>query len=74
MDTLLREICRKYADKNDPTFSQEELTDMLKGYDINYLDENFQNLLRGSGLIAIDDNFNLTLTNRGKQFCRDNKW
>jgi hypothetical protein len=35
---------------------------------------NFRNLLKGSGYLDIDDKFNLTLTENGKQFCRDNKW
>ena len=39
-----------------------------------YLDENFRNLLGGSELVGIDDNFNLTLTDKGKQFCKDHKW
>jgi hypothetical protein len=74
MDLILREICRKYKEKQDPNFSQEELHDLLKGFRTIYLDENFRNLLKGSELVGIDDNFNLTLTDRGKQFCKDNKW
>jgi hypothetical protein len=74
MDLILREICRKYKEKQDPNFSQEELHDLLRGYRTIYLDENFRKLLRGSELVGIDDNFNLTLTDIGKQFCKDRKW
>ena len=74
MDLILREICRNYKEKQHPNFSQEELHDLLKGYRTIYLDENFRNLLRGSELVGIDDNFNLTLTDMGKQFCKDHKW
>jgi hypothetical protein len=73
-DLVLREICRKYKEKQDPNFSQEELHDLLKGYRTIYLDEDFRNLLGGSELVGIDDNFNLTLTDMGKQFCKDHKW
>jgi hypothetical protein len=74
IDLILREICRKYKEKQDPNFSQEELHDLLRGYRTIYLDENFRKLLRGSELVGIDDNFNLTLTDIGKQFCKDRKW
>jgi hypothetical protein len=74
MDMTLREICRKFKEKGDPNFSQEELHKLLEGWRPNYLDMNFRNLLKGSGYLDIDDNFNLTLTENGKQFCRDNKW
>jgi hypothetical protein len=74
MDLIFREICRKYKEKQDPNFSQEELHDLLEGYRTIYLDESFRNLLMGSELVGIDDNFNLTLTDKGKQFCKDHKW
>jgi hypothetical protein len=74
MDLILREICRKYREKQDPNFNQKELHGLLEGYRTIYLDENFRNLLRGSELVGIDDNFNLTLTDMGKQFCKDHKW
>jgi hypothetical protein len=70
MDLILREICRKYKEKQDPNFSQEELHDLVKGFRTIYLDENFRNLLKGSELVGIDDNFNLTLTDKGKQFVK----
>jgi hypothetical protein len=73
MDLILWEICRKYT-KQDLNFSQEELHDFLTGYRTIYLDENFRKLRRGSELVGIDDNFNLTLTDIGKQFCKDRKW
>jgi hypothetical protein len=74
MDLIFREICRKYKEKQDPNFSQEALRDLLKGYRTIYLDEDFRNLLGGSELVGIDDNFNLTLTDKGKQFCNDHNW
>jgi hypothetical protein len=64
IDLIFREICRKFKEKQDSNFSQEELHDFLEGYRTIYLDENFRNLLRGSELVDIDDNFNLTLTER----------
>jgi hypothetical protein len=74
MDMTLRGICRKFKEKGDPNFHQEELHKLLEGWRPNYLDMNFRNLLKGSGYLDIDDNFNLTLTENGKEFCRDNKW
>jgi hypothetical protein len=71
---ILREICRKFKEKRDSNFSLEELHKLLEGWHPNYLDMNFRNLLKGSGYLDIDDKFNLTLTENGKQFCRDNKW
>jgi hypothetical protein len=37
MDLILIEICRKYKEKQDLNFSQEELHDLLKGYRTIYL-------------------------------------
>lgn len=74
MDMLLREICRKFKERHDPNFTQEELHNLLGGWYPDYLDMNFRNLLLGSGKIEIDDKFNLTLTENGRQFCMDNKW
>jgi hypothetical protein len=71
MNYILREICAKYKNKKDPTFTSEEVRKRLQGLGSQYLDLNVRDLLRGSQLIEIDDNYNLTLNEKGKQYCED---
>jgi hypothetical protein len=69
MNFILREVCKKYREGNDPTFSPEEVKRRLGGLGPKYLDLNIKDLLKGSGFIDIDDNFNLTLNDRGRKAC-----
>jgi hypothetical protein len=70
MDYILREICRKYKDTKDQTFTEEEIHTKLKGLGHQYLSLNIRDLLLGSGFIEIDDNLNLRLNDNGIKFCR----
>jgi hypothetical protein len=72
MNYILREVCSKYKNKNDPHFTMEEIHVWLQGLGSIYLDLNVRDLLKGSQLIEIDDYYNLTLNHKGKQFCQDN--
>jgi hypothetical protein len=72
MDYILREICRKYKDTKDQTFTEEEIYTKLKGLGPQYLSLNIRDLLLGSGFIEIDDNLNLRLNDNGIKFCREN--
>ena len=69
MDYILREICRKYNDTRDPTFTEEEIHTKLKGLGPQYLSLNIRDLLLGSGFIEIDNNLNLRLNDNGIKFC-----
>jgi hypothetical protein len=69
MDYILREVCKKYRDENDPIFTSEEVKKRLRGLGPRYIDLNMRDIFRGSGLIEIDDNYNLTLNDRGIESC-----
>ena len=44
---ILKRICSKYLEKNDPTFSQEEVKKKLRGLGPKYVDLNIRDLFRG---------------------------
>ena len=73
MNYILREICRKNKDKKDPIFTQEEVHKSLRGLGPGYIDLNIHDLFKGSDFIDIDDEYNLTLTDKGKQFCENER-
>ncbi|MGC2683495.1 MAG: hypothetical protein WA323_16670 [Candidatus Nitrosopolaris sp.] len=68
MEYILREICSKYKNKKDPNFTKEEVHTWLQGFGSKYLDLNLRDLLRGN---EINDNYNITLNDKGKQYCED---
>ncbi|MFZ0510488.1 MAG: hypothetical protein WAM14_02680 [Candidatus Nitrosopolaris sp.] len=71
MNYILREICVKYKKRRDPTFSQKEVQESLHGLGPEYISLNIRDLFKGSGLIEIDENNNLTLNDKGKQYCEN---
>lgn len=70
MKFILDRICRKYLKENDPTFTQEEVKEQLKGLGPGFVDLNRKDLFRGSGLIEIDNDMRLTLNESGKKSCK----
>jgi hypothetical protein len=74
MDYILREICLKYKDRRNSTFTEEEIHTKLKGLGPEYLSLNIKDLLLGSGLIEIDNDLNLRLNDNGIKFCEKEKF
>jgi hypothetical protein len=70
MNYILDRICEKYKKEQDPTFSQQEIKERLKGLGPDYVGLNIRHLFKGSGVIDIDDEYNLTLNGKGKEDCR----
>jgi hypothetical protein len=70
MKIILERICEKYKEVGDPTFTQEEVIERLRGLGPKYVDLNIRDLFRGSGFIDIDDSYNLTLNENGRKFCK----
>jgi hypothetical protein len=70
MKIILERICEKYKKVGDPTFTQEEVIERLRGLGPTYVDLNIRDLFRGSGFIDIDDNYNLTLNENGRKSCK----
>jgi hypothetical protein len=71
MQYILIRICRKYIEKNDPTFTQEDVKKELRGLGPEYVDLNIRDLFRGSGLIDISDDLELTLNENGRSTCKN---
>ena len=74
MEYILGEICRKYKDTRDPTFTEEDIHNKLKGLGPQYLSLNIRDLLLGSGFIEIDNDLNLRLNDSGIKFCEKEKF
>jgi hypothetical protein len=74
MNYILREICRKYKNRRDPTFTQEEVHMQLQGLGPEYLSLNIRDLFKGSGLIEIDDNCTLRLNDNGIKYCENEQF
>jgi hypothetical protein len=72
MNYILREICSKYKNRRDPTFTHEEVQKQLQGPE--YLTLNIQDLFKGSGLIKIDDNLTLRLNDNGINYCENQQF
>jgi hypothetical protein len=69
MNFILREVCKKYKEQEDPTFTPKEVKKRLQGLGSEYLDLNITDLFRRSGLIDVNDSYNLTLNDKGKRSC-----
>jgi hypothetical protein len=69
---ILREICRKFREKNDRSFTAEEIENTLRGLGAQYLRSTLRDILKGHGLLEFNANGSLTLTDQGKNHCKGN--
>lgn len=67
---ILGEICKKYEETANPSFTLEYLQARLHGYDASYIDSNVRELLTSSDLIETDDNIGLKLSQKGIESCK----
>jgi len=71
IEYILREICRKFREKNDPSFTPEEIEDALRAVGANYLRGRMREILLGHGLLQFNDDGSLRLTAQGREHCKN---
>lgn len=70
MKYILREVCKKYKEKRDPTFNSDEISERLRGMGPRYVDLNTKETWAQSRFVDIDENYNFTLNEEGKKACK----
>ena len=70
MKYILREVCKKYKGKRDPTFNSDEISERLRGMGPGYVDLNTKETWAQSRFVDIDENYNFTLNEEGKKACK----
>jgi hypothetical protein len=70
MKYILREVCKKYREKRDPTFNSSEISERLRGLGSGYVDLNIKETWAQSRFVDIDENHNFTLNEEGKKACK----
>ena len=70
MKFILREVCKKYKEKGDPTFNSDEISEGLRGLGPGYVDLNIKETWTQSRFVDIDENYNFTLNEEGKKACK----
>jgi hypothetical protein len=70
MKYILREVCKKYKEKRDPTLNFDEINESLRGLGPGYVDLNIKETWTQSRFVDIDENYNFTLNEEGKNACK----